>query len=263
MCRARVPRRLRAVRGCGSAAAASFSPSLPLSLPRSDSMDTRGAAKRAPPHTAERTAGCGHEAGKQRMGFSLLSAAGSLEGKPTRRSAIDSTLIRHKHKKPKRAKPPHRFDLLKARESRSLEECFIPKGSESPPISCPVGRPLRREENSPTGTSRAGRREADGAGAEAGAGARGACPAPVCQSFRSANTARAEGKGERLPSISHRAEERGLSARHRLAVCMCVRVCVYTDLSPGEGLISRLGAARGCSDEPSGDWPPARLALPL
>lgn len=186
-----------------------------------------------------------------------------LEGKPTRRSAIDSTLIRHKHKKPKRAKPPHRFELLKARESRSLEECFTPKGSESPPISCPVGRPLRREENSPTGTGRAGRRKADGAGAETGAGAQGGCPAPACQSFRSANTARAEGKGERLPSISHRAEERGLSARHRLAVCMCVRVCVYTDLSPGEGLISRLGAARGCSDEPSGDWPPARLALPL
>ena len=29
------------------------------------------------------------------------------------------------------------------------------------------------------------------------------------------------------------------------------------------GLISRAGADGGCRDEPSGDWPPACLALPL
>lgn len=55
----------------------SLPPSLPLSPPRSESMDTPGAAERAPPHTAERSAGCGHEAGKRGMGFSLLSAADS------------------------------------------------------------------------------------------------------------------------------------------------------------------------------------------
>lgn len=63
------------------------------------------------------------------------------------------------------------------------------------------------------------------------------------KSFPNVNTLQVTPKGERFLWISKRTDDRGgFSAGNLLPFCMCLRVCVsvYTYLSPGEGLISRV-----------------------